>query len=98
MRTKNAPRITPDESDHLRLVKLTRCVLCDAPPPVEAHHIEQGMHRLTVGVCTECHRGSKGIHGDGTMLRLRFKVAGLRGEMFALNETLARVDALRGLG
>jgi hypothetical protein len=94
MRTKNAARITPAESAHLRRVKESGCVLCDAGPYVEAHHIEQGDHFTAIGVCTACHRGPQGIHGDQTMLRLRFKAAGLRGEMLALNETLRRVAAL----
>ena len=95
MRTKNAARITPDEAEHMRRVKRTACVLCDAPPPTIAHHIVQGAHRLTLGLCESCHVGPKGVHGDQTMLSLRFKARGERGEMLALNETLSRVDALR---
>lgn len=94
MRTKNAARITAAESDHLRRVKAIACVLCDSPPPSIAHHVEQGHHFTTLGVCEPCHVGPHGIHGDQTMLRLRFKAAGLRGEMLALNETLRRVAAL----
>lgn len=95
MRTKNAARITPAESDHLRRVKLCACVCCDAPPPSAAHHVEQGDHFTVLALCESCHVGRSGIHGDQTMLRLRFKAAGLRGEMLALNETLARVAALK---
>ncbi len=91
MRTKNAVRITNAEGAHLALVKESGCVLCDAGPYVEAHHVEQGDHFTCIGLCPECHRGPKGIHGDQTMLRLRFKATGLRGEMLALNETLRRV-------
>lgn len=94
MRTKNAPRITPAEAAHLAKVKRIDCCLCDAPGPGEAHHVEQGDHFTALGVCPLCHRGPNGIHGDQTMLRLRFKAVGLRGEFLALNETLARVAAL----
>jgi hypothetical protein len=94
MRTKNAARITPSEADHLRRVKLCSCVTCDAPPPSAAHHVVQGDHFTTVAVCEACHVGPQGIHGDQTMLRLRFKAGGLRGEFLALNETLRRVAAL----
>lgn len=75
-------------------VKRCACVLCDASPPSAAHHIEQGDHFTTLAVCEPCHVGKHGIHGDQTMLRLRFKAVGLRGEMLALNLTLARVAAL----
>lgn len=91
MRTKNALRITRAESLHIARVKASGCVLCDAGPFVEAHHIVQGDHFTTIGVCPECHRGPQGIHGDQTMLRLRFKATGPRGELLALNETLRRV-------
>jgi hypothetical protein len=97
MRTKNAYRITRDEAEHLQLVKLIACVLCDVPGPVEAHHVVQGDHFTAIGVCPICHRGPSGIHGDQTMLRLRFKAVGLRGEVLAINETLRRVAAIRRL-
>lgn len=91
MRTKNSKSFTAAESAHLVKVKASGCVLCDAGPYVEAHHIEQGDHFTALGVCPDCHRGPHGIHGDQTMLRLRFKAVGLRGELLALNETLRRV-------
>lgn len=94
MRTRNATRITPAEAAHLAKVKRIDCCLCDAPGPGEAHHVEQGDHFTALGVCPLCHRGPNGIHGDQTMLRLRFKAVGLRGEFLALNETLRRVAAL----
>ncbi|GAB2494065.1 hypothetical protein [Arenimonas alkanexedens] len=94
MRTKNAASFTRAESAHLAKVKATSCALCDGPAPVEAHHVEQGQHFTSIGVCPLCHRGPHGIHGDQTMLRLRFKTAGLRAELAALNLTLGRVAAL----
>lgn len=95
MRTKNSARITRAEAAHLAKVKRIDCVTCDAPGPGEAHHIEQGDHFTTIGVCPLCHSGPQGIHGDQTMLRLRFKATGLRGELLALNETQRRVAALK---
>jgi len=70
MRTKNAKPITRAESAHMARVKSVSCVLCDAGPPSEAHHVKQGRHFATVALCQECHRGSLGVHGDKTMLRL----------------------------
>lgn len=94
MRTKNAARITAHESEHLAKVKRCHCVMCDAPPPVSAHHPIQGLHLVAVAACQYCHQGPMGIHGDGTMLRLRYGTNDLRAQLRAVNETLARVAAL----
>lgn len=93
MRTKNALAMTAAERAHLRCVKSVACVLCDAPPPSIAHHVVQGDHFTTVAVCESCHVGQRGIHGDQSMLRLRFRVRGTGGELLAINETLRRVMA-----
>ncbi len=86
MRSKNSRRITDIESEHLASVKSSGCAVCDAGPFVEAHHIEQGQHFTTIGLCIECHRGPLGWHGDKTLWRI-FKMT----EIKALNETLKRV-------
>lgn len=93
MRTKNARAIDRTESAHLARVKAAACVLCDAPPPSLAHHVVQGDHFTTVAVCEPCHVGRRGIHGDQSMLRLRFRIGGTAGELLAINETLRRVLA-----
>lgn len=90
MRSKNKARPTAAESEHIARVKSVACVCCDAMG-CEAHEIVQGLWWLSIALCPECHRGPKGIHGDQTMLHLRFKAKGSRGEVLALNETLARV-------
>jgi hypothetical protein len=94
VRTKNATRIDRDEGEHIAAVKSVACVLCDAPPPTIAHHVVQGDHFTTIAVCEHCHVGKHGVHGDQVMLRLRFKVAGIHGEVRAINETLRRVAAI----
>ena len=87
MRTKNAKRITADESDHMARVKSLACSVCDMPGPSEAHHIVQGDHYTTVALCMDCHRGSEnGWHGRKTMWRV-MKLD----ELGALNITLARL-------
>lgn len=93
MRTKNAARITTAESAHMAAVKSVACVLCDAPAPSIAHHVVQGDHYTTVALCEGCHIGKGGVHGDQSMLRLRFRIGGTAGELHALNETLRRVYA-----
>lgn len=92
MRTKNAARITSAESAHMAAVKSVACVLCDAKPPSIAHHVVQGDHYTTVAVCESCHVSKHGIHGDQTMLRIKYRIGGTAGELRAINETLRRVD------
>lgn len=86
MRTKNAKAISHAESEHMGKVKESGCAVCAAGGVVEAHHIEQGLHFCTVGLCPTCHRGPMGIHGDKTMWRIH-----KMDEIKALNETLRRV-------
>jgi hypothetical protein len=95
MRSKNSRSHNTAESAHLALVKSCCCVLCDADPPSIAHHVHQGCHFTTVAVCEPCHVGPRGIHGDQSMLRLRFRIGGLAGELLAIEETLRRVAELR---
>ena len=94
MRTKNAARITASESAHLAKVKRCACVLCDAPGPSEAHHPIQGLHRTTIALCQPCHRGPMGVHGDGTMMRVRYGTNDLRAVIRAINDTAERVAGL----
>ena len=86
MRSKNSKPFTRAESAHLEAVKSAACVLCDAPPPSAAHHIQQGDHFTTVALCWECHQGPMGWHGTKVLWRLR-----KWDELDALNETLRRV-------
>ena len=86
MRTKNAARITKGESVHMAKVKESGCAVCGAGPYVDAHHIEQGLHFTTAGLCKECHTGPMGVHGDKTMWRIH-----KMDEIKALNETLRRI-------
>lgn len=90
MKSKNSARITDAERAHLERVKSSACVLCDAPPPSVAHHVVQGDHFSTIACCEPCHVGKGGIHGDQSMLRLRFRIGGTAGELRAINETLRR--------
>ena len=94
MRSKNSRAFTAAESAHLAAVKSVACATCDAPAPSIAHHVVQGDHFTTVALCQPCHVGKGGVHGDQTMLRLRYRIGGLHGEQRAINETLRRVAAL----
>lgn len=82
-------QITPAARKHLERVKSLPCSVCDAPPPSEAHHIEQGLQWATVALCADCHRGPKmGWHGRRAAWAIR-KV----GELDALNTTIRRLFA-----
>lgn len=70
-------------------VKMLPCSVCDAPPPVEAHHIVQGQHFTTVAVCADCHSGAfNGWHGRKVMWLVK-----KLDELGALNITLGRLAA-----
>lgn len=86
MRSKNSKPHTAAESAHLEAVKGVPCVICDAPAPSLAHHVNQGDHYTTVALCWECHQGPQGWHGTKTLWRIR-----KMDEWGALNETLRRV-------
>lgn len=86
MRSKNSKALSKAESAHLARVKESGCAVCGAGGYVEAHHIIQGCHFATVGLCPDCHRGPLGIHGDKTLWRIH-----KMDEVKALNETLRRL-------
>lgn len=87
MRSKNSKTHTKGESAHLQAVKGLRCVVCNAPPPSDAHHIKQGNHFTVVALCKDCHQGSfNGIHGQKRMWSVM-----KMDENDALNETIRRL-------
>lgn len=93
MRTKNARAHDDIESAYIADVKRCACVVCDAVPPSEAHHPEQGLHLCVIACCKPCHGGPgypHGWHGDKSRWRVA-KMTPLR----AINETRRRVERLR---
>lgn len=87
MRSKNSKAHTTRESSHLQAVKGLSCVVCNAPPPSDAHHIKQGNHFTVVALCKDCHQGSfNGIHGQKRMWNVM-----KMDENDALNETIRRL-------
>lgn len=75
---------------HLARVRELPCCFCGSMP-VEAHHVKEGrtfgkrdrLHFCTIPACPSCHKGPKGLHGDGTFLRITKK-----SELELLSETL----------
>lgn len=78
-------KLTDKERKHLARIKDMPCGVCSAPPPSEAHHIEQHKQHLCIPLCADCHRGSLlGLHGQ----RRAWKVRKLT-ELDVLNATVA---------
>lgn len=65
-------QLTKTEREHLAKVKSLPCSVCDAPPPSEAHHIQQGQQYTCVALCPDCHRGPiLGWHGQRRMWAIK---------------------------
>lgn len=65
-------QLTAKEREHLAKVKSLPCSVCDAPPPSEAHHIQQGQQYTCVALCPDCHRGPiLGWHGQRRMWAIK---------------------------
>ena len=80
-------RLTDKERKHLAWVKDQPCSVCNAPPPSEAHHVEQHKQYLCIPLCPDCHRGSRnGWHGQRVMWSI-MKMT----ELDALNEVVRRL-------
>jgi len=77
------------EREWVGRVKELPCSVCDAPPPSDAHHIEQHENYTVVALCRECHQGSfMGWHGQKRAWKIR-----KMNELNALNITIGRVFA-----
>lgn len=86
MQSRNKPSMTVADRRHVEWVKSQPCVCCEAPPPSEAHEIEQGLWFTSLPVCPDCHRGShNGIHGRQSIWRVK-KLT----ELIALDKTIKR--------
>jgi hypothetical protein len=88
MRSKNKPRQTAAESRHAAVIAGMDCIVCGQGGPSEVHEPEQGMWWIAIPLCSECHRGRNGWHGD----RLRWKLRKVS-ELSAINQTIEAVCA-----
>ena len=97
-------KLNHTERRHLARVKSLPCSLCDAPPPSEAHHIEQGLHFAAVALCAECHRGPiMGLHGQRRAWAIRkmdelkaLDVIDVLSDLFSLRGVPRRIRADNG--
>ena len=79
--------MTADERRHVTRIKSMPCAVCDAPPPSDAHEIEQGQWFTSLPLCRSCHMdGHNGIHGEKRMWAVMRKT-----ELSALNETIGKI-------
>jgi len=91
MYSKNHKSKTAVERMHIARIKEMPCGVCDAPPPSDAHHIEQESHLLVIPLCRDCHQGSfNGLHGQARIWKTLKKT-----EMTVLNETIRSLYANR---
>jgi hypothetical protein len=87
MWSKHKARQQEAEGRHVAAVKGMPCGVCDAPPPSDAHEIEQGLWFLVIPLCRDCHQGGhNGIHGEARIWRVLKKT-----EHGVLNETIRRL-------
>jgi hypothetical protein len=83
--------LTAKDREHLAAIKSLPCGVCDASPPSDAHHIEQGLHYLCIPLCKDCHQGShNGIHGRRAMWNVLKKT-----ELSVLNDVIKRLSVDR---
>lgn len=91
--------MTKAEREYVGRVAALGCLVCDAlgygQTPAEVHHVREGQgasqrasNWLAVPLCPEHHRGSRGLHGDRSDLRM-VKMD----EMDLLAETIRRLNA-----
>lgn len=80
-------KLNAKERLHLARVKELACSVCDAPPPSEAHHVQQHSQYLCIALCESCHRGPfMGWHGQRRMWAIKRMT-----ELDALNVTIERL-------
>lgn len=80
-------RLTIRERAYLAVIKNLPCGVCDARPPSDAHHIEQGKHYLAIPLCRDCHMNQKlGWHGEKRAWKIR-KLT----ELDVLNNTIEKL-------
>jgi len=83
----NSKNLTIKDKEHFSFIKSLPCGVCDAPPPSDAHHIEQGFHFLCIPLCKDCHQGShNGFHGRRAIWNVLKKT-----EQSVLNETIQKL-------
>lgn len=80
-------KLTARQRSHIGRVKELPCSVCDAPPPSDAHHIEQALQYCVIALCKACHQGPSGWHGTRALWRIR-----KMDELKALNVTLERLN------
>lgn len=72
MQSKNKPKPTAAERQHIARVAALPCSVCDAPGPSEVHEPNQGQWFTSIALCPDCHRGpTNGVHGQRRMWAIK---------------------------
>lgn len=82
MQSKNKPKLTAAERQHVARVAALDCVVCDTSGPSQVHEPEQGLWFASIPLCEPCHTGVQGWHGT----RLRWKLRKFT-ELIAIDKT-----------
>lgn len=84
MQSKNKPRPTAAEREHIERLAQLSCCVCGSDGPVEVHEPEQGLWFAAMPLCVTCHRHPVyGWHGQ----RANWKAAKV-GEIEAIAATV----------
>ena len=87
MQSKNKPKQTIEEREHVQRLAQMPCIICDEQG-VEIHEPEQGLWFASLPLCPTCHRDSvRGWHGR----RMNWKAAGVHNEIQALNKLIGKL-------
>ena len=86
MQSSNKRAMTSAERGHVARIKSMDCCVCGAHGPSDAHEIEQGLWWVSLPLCSSCHTGPQGWHGDKSHWRVR-----KLDELKVLNETLRKL-------
>ena len=89
MWSKNKPKPTRREREHIARVKALPCSVCDQAGPSEAHEPKQGQWWTATALCVSCHRSDLlGLSGQKRMWHLKKMT-----ELDALAVTIERLMA-----
>lgn len=84
MQSRNKPKPTAAEAEHIERIKNMACIVCWAPGPSDCHELQQGLWFTSIPLCKSCHQSDhNGIHGRKAIWNVNKMT-----ELTALNATI----------